>query len=95
MSYDVQPSKQVVKYLKKIKEKKLREKFVSVIYDEIATNPYSGEQKSGDLTNIWTKGFIYQKTSYRIAYVIEEDCVIPILLAGTHENFYEQLKRFL
>ena len=60
--------------------------------DEIAINPYSGSQKTGDLSGIWSRGFTYAGTTYRIAYEIEENMVIPVLLCGTHENFYEQLK---
>ncbi|WP_317913404.1 type II toxin-antitoxin system RelE/ParE family toxin [Carnobacterium maltaromaticum] len=78
-----------MKYLKKIKDRKLKEKFVSIIYDEIANDPFTGEQKTGDLKGFWTMGF----TTYRVAYMIIEDAVIPILLVGTHENFYEELKR--
>lgn len=33
------------------------------------------------------------RTKYRVAYGIKDDSVIPILLCGTHENFYEQLKK--
>ncbi len=68
---------------------------LEVIYDEIAVNPYNGIQKSGDLNDIWTMGFKYAKTEYRIAYMIEENQVIPIFLVGTHESFYKELKRLL
>lgn len=92
MVYEIVPSRHVIKYLKKLKEKPLKEKFLNVIYDEIAVDPYTGSQKTGDLSGIWTKGFKYAETTYRIAYEIEENKVIPVLLCGTHENFYEQIK---
>ena len=38
-------------------------------------------------------GFTYAGTTYRFAYEIKDHAVIPILLCGTHENFYEQLKK--
>ena len=57
MAYEIIPSKHVVKYLKKLKEKPLKEKFLAIIYDEIAINPHSGEQKTGDLSGIWVMGF--------------------------------------
>lgn len=38
-------------------------------------------------------GFTYAGTTYRVAYEIKDHAVIPILLCGTHENFYEQLKK--
>ncbi|EMF0102865.1 type II toxin-antitoxin system RelE/ParE family toxin, partial [Enterococcus hirae] len=27
------------------------------MYDEIAVDPYKGEQKTGDLSGIWSNGF--------------------------------------
>ncbi|EPI05661.1 addiction module toxin, RelE/StbE family [Enterococcus faecalis 13-SD-W-01] len=95
MAYEIVPSKHVIKYLKKLKEKPLKEKFLNIIYDEIAIDPYTGVQKIGDLSGIWSKGFNHAGTTYRIAYEIEENKIIPILLCGTHENFYGQLKRLL
>jgi mRNA interferase RelE/StbE len=47
LAYEILPSKHVVKYLKKLKEKTLKEKFLTIIYDEIAVRPHSGEQKNG------------------------------------------------
>ncbi|MGX7025380.1 type II toxin-antitoxin system RelE/ParE family toxin [Vagococcus hydrophili] len=93
MAYEIIPSKHVVKYLKKLREKTLKEKFLNVMYDEIATNPYNGEQKTGDLTGVWSMGFKYAGTTYRVAYEIKDNVVVPVLLCGTHENFYEQLKK--
>ncbi|EOS7674107.1 type II toxin-antitoxin system RelE/ParE family toxin, partial [Enterococcus hirae] len=34
-------------------------------------------------------------TIYRVAYEIRENKVIPVLLRGTHENFYEPLKKII
>lgn len=95
MAYNIKPSKHVVRYLKKIKEKNLKEQFLTVIYDDIAVNPHSGEQKTGDLAGVWAKEFKYARTTYKIAYEIKDDNVIPILLCGTHENFYAQLKKIM
>ncbi|MGN4055378.1 type II toxin-antitoxin system mRNA interferase toxin, RelE/StbE family [Enterococcus faecium] len=93
MAYEILPSKHVIKYLKKLKEKTLKEQFLTIISDEIAVRPHSGEQKTGDLSGIWAIGFKYAGTTYRVAYEIKDNAVIPILLCGTHENFYEQLKK--
>lgn len=95
MAYEVIPSRQVVNYLKKLKEKPLKQKFLHVIYDEIAVEPYSGDQKNGALAGIWSKGVKYAGVTYRIAYDVINDQVIPVLLCGTHENFYEQLKQLM
>lgn len=93
MDYRVIPSKQVIKYLKKLKSKKLKNEFVYHIYDTIAQNPFIGQQKRGDLVGIWTYGFRMDKVDYRIAYKITDEAVIPIILCGAHENFYQELKR--
>lgn len=93
MVYKVVPSKHVVKYLKKLKEKTLKEKFITVIYDEIAIDPLSGEQKTGDLSGVWSMGFKYAGTTYRVAYEIKENTIIPVLLCGTHENFLRAIKK--
>ncbi|HGF7792944.1 TPA: type II toxin-antitoxin system RelE/ParE family toxin, partial [Enterococcus faecium] len=53
------------------------------------------EQKTGGLSGIWSSGFKYAGTTYRVAYEIIENKVIPVLLCGTHENFYEQLKKLI
>ena len=87
MAYEVLPSKHVIKYLKKLKEKTLKEQFLTIIYDEIAVRPHSGEQKTGDLSGIWAMGLTYAGKKYRVAYEIKDDAVKTILLCGTHENF--------
>ncbi|MGM0122648.1 hypothetical protein IGI37_000002 [Enterococcus sp. AZ194] len=38
-------------------------------------------------------GFTYARTTYRVAYKIRNNQLVPILLCGQHENFYEQLKK--
>lgn len=95
MAYDIVLSSQAKKYLKKLKDQKLKQKFVNVIYDDIALDPFSFDQKNGDLKGIWTAKFNYSKSDYRIAYKVIDKKVIPILLIGTHENFYNQIKRLL
>lgn len=93
MVYNVKITPKVVKYLSKLKDQKLKNKFLDVIYDEISVNPYKGSKKKGNLSDLCTVGFRYAKTDYRVAYMVEEDVII--ILAGTHERFYESLKRFL
>ncbi|WP_309295936.1 type II toxin-antitoxin system RelE/ParE family toxin [Limosilactobacillus caecicola] len=94
MVYDVKQTKRVLKYLKKIKNRQLKRKFVDLIYGELAANPYIGREKKGDLREFYTAGFNYQETTYRVAYQINADSLlIIVILAGSHEGFYEQLKR--
>lgn len=83
-------------FLKKIKEKPLKLEFQKTI-DNIIQNPYGGEPKTGDLSGVYCYDFFYNKTNYEIAYTIIEgnDKTVVIILAGTRENFYNQLKRYM
>lgn len=68
--------------------------------DAIRTNPYIGDLKHGDLKGIRCLDFYVSGTNYELAYDIEEDedgniTIVLLLLIGTRENFYNELKRFL
>lgn len=96
MVYKIHLERHVKQYLKKIKEKPLRQKFVNAIYDEIAKNPYAFDVKVGDLAGYYTYSFKYKGIAYRIAYSINNnELSILIILAGTHEDFYQELKRII
>ncbi|MBO8161876.1 MAG: type II toxin-antitoxin system RelE/ParE family toxin [Thermosipho sp. (in: Bacteria)] len=84
------------RYLKKLKEKPLKAAFQKAI-DEILKDPYMGEPKTGDLSGIFCYDIYYNKTNYELAYTIVEDgnSTIVVILAGTRENFYEELKRYM
>lgn len=93
MSYNFRIKTPAKKYIKKIREKQLK-KLYEEAFVTILNQPYtSGDLKRGDLAGIFVYSFFYQKTEYRLAYVIENDIVV-FLLAGTHENFYRELKRY-
>ena len=59
---------------------------------EIIMNPNIGEQKKGDLIDIWVYKFRVSKHLYLLAYKWDKESRILIAL-GTHENFYRDLKR--
>ena len=85
------------RYFKKLKEKPLKQKFLDKI-QEIRLHPYTGELKSGDLAGIYSCDITYQGTNYEIAYRLEETQegeVIVIIMAGTREMFYQELKRYM
>jgi len=84
------------RFIKKIKEKPLKLAFQKTI-DDIIQNPYGGKPKTGALLGVYCSDFFYNKTNYEIAYTIieENDKTIVIILAGTRENFYNQLKRYM
>ncbi|MHB1650904.1 MAG: type II toxin-antitoxin system RelE/ParE family toxin [Desulfitobacteriaceae bacterium] len=56
-----------------------------------------GEATSGDLSGIYCCDIYYKKTNYELAYTLVETPTetIVIVLAGTRENFYEELKRYM
>ena len=84
------------RYLKKIKEKQLKLAYQTAI-DEIIIDPSIGEAKTGDLAGIFCYDIYYNKTNYELAYtLIEQDGeTVVAILAGTRENFYDELKRYI
>jgi len=83
------------RFLKKLREKPLKNLFQKAV-DEILIDPYIGEAKSGDLSGIFCRDIYYNKTNYELAYTLVEKPTetIVVVLAGTRENFYENLKRY-
>ena len=84
------------KFLKKLKDKKLKALYQKAI-DSILEDPLIGEAKTGDLAGIFGYDIYYNKTNYELAYTIEyvEDRVVVVIMAGTRENFYDELKRYM
>lgn len=84
------------KYLKKIKDKKLKELFRDAI-DKIREDYTVGEAKTGDLSGVFGYDIYYNKTNYELAYTVEyeNDTIVVVIMAGTRENFYDQLKRYM
>lgn len=88
------------KFLKKIKDKQLKLLYKNAI-DAILEDPSIGEDKHGDLEGVKGYDIYYNKINYELAYMIEfvegEDGVLEvvvIIMAGTRENFYDELKRY-
>ncbi|GHV32054.1 addiction module toxin RelE [Clostridia bacterium] len=83
------------RFLKKIKEKPLKEAFKREI-DNVIADPYIGEAKTGDLSGVFCRDIYYNKTNYELAYTLVEkdDETVVVILAGTRENFYDELKRY-
>ena len=84
------------RYLKKLKDRALKDKFKQAI-EAILDDPYIGDAKSGDLADVYCCDIHHQKTNYELAYaLIEQDGeTVVVILAGTRENFYEELKRYM
>ena len=80
------------KFLKKLKDKKLKSLYKEAI--EMICEDYSiGEEKTGDLAGMYGYDIYYNKTNYELAYRVRQldDLIIIVIMAGTRENFYEEL----
>ena len=94
--YEIRFAGAAEKYLKKLKEKGLKTAFQNAL-NTIGRDPYIGECKTGDLAGVYGYDVYYKKTNYEIAYRIyeEEGQLVVVILAGTRENFYDELKRHM
>ena len=65
--------------------------------DRIREDHTVGEAKNGDLSGIYGYDIFYNKTNYELAYRVEyvEDKIIVVIMAGTRENFYDELKKYM
>lgn len=84
------------KFLKKLKDKKLKRLYQEAV-DRIREDHTVGEAKTGDLLGVYGYDIYYNKTNYELAYTVEyqEDKIIVVIMAGTRENFYSELKRYM
>ena len=90
------------KYLKKLKDKKLKGLYLAAI-EAISEDPEIGEAKIGDLKGIRGYDIYYNRINYELAYTIEyvqapdsdEPETVVVIMAGTRENFYDELKRYM
>ena len=94
--YEISYSKPAERYFKKIKDKRLLATFKTAI-DELKKDPYIGTRKVGDLRGIYGYDVKHNGVYYELAYRIYEENrrLVVVVLAGTRENFYEELKRLL
>lgn len=84
------------KFIKKLKDKKLKMLYQEAV-DKIRSDYTVGEAKTGDLSGVYGYDIYYNKTNYELAYTVEylENEVIVVIMAGTRENFYDQLKQYI
>lgn len=94
--YEILFSPAAERYFKKIKEKQLKEAYKEALL-KLRENPYIGKAKRGDLAGVYGLDVKYKGVNYEIAYTIHENNgkKILVLLAGSRENFYEQLKQYI
>lgn len=63
----------------------------------IRQNPYIGSFKKGDLSGYMGYDILHNNINYEIAYIVSKNKdgkLIVIVMAGTRENFYENLKLY-
>lgn len=84
------------KFIKKINDKKLKTLYQEAV-DQICENHLVGEAKTGDLSGVYGYDIYYNKTNYELAYTVEytEEKIIVVIMAGTRENFYDELKQYM
>lgn len=92
-------TKRAAKELKKIKksDKALFLKIEEAII-KIRKNPNIGTVKKGDLKGYLFLDIYHSRSNYELCYALiedEVDEVVLIVLIGTRENFYSDLKRYL
>ena len=84
------------KFLKKLKDKRLKTLYREAI-DRILEDHTVGEAKTGALAGVFGYDIYYNKTNYELAYTVEyvNDKIVVVIMAGTRENFYDELKRYM
>ena len=84
------------KYIKKLKVIKLNTLYREAI-DKICNDNSIGVALTGDLSGFYGYDIYYIKTNYELAYTIERvgEELVVVVMAGTRENFYDQLKRYI
>lgn len=85
------------KYFKKLKDKALKILFKEAILN-IRKNPDIGQAKSGDLRGLYCLDIYHKRNNYELAYrvtTLENGDMVVVIMAGTRENFYKELKRYL
>lgn len=89
-------SKSSQKFIKKLKDKNLKNKIKDGL-DKIREDYTVGEKKTGDLKGFWSLDVFYNKTNYEICYEVREEdgLLVIVVMIGTRENFYKELKRYI
>lgn len=79
-----------IKKLTKNEKKELDEEI-----RQIVQNPLTGIEKKGDLKGILVHKFKLQKQLYLLSYRVNAEENLELIMIGTHENYYRDLKSYL
>lgn len=64
--------------------------------DQIMKNPTSGKKLLGDLSDYYSRDWIFRDVSLRICYkIMSEKNSVYIVYFGTRQNFYEEVKNYI
>ena len=75
---------------KKLKKNQIDD--LDIAIESLIKNPKLGQQKTGDLSNVWVYKFTMANQQYLLAYLWDQK-TRTLLALGVHENFYRDLKR--
>lgn len=94
--YELRYLKPAERYFRRIWEPRQARAFREAL-QAIAEDPYAGDRKKGDLTGIFCYGFFHDKVYCELAYRIHEENgrSIVVVLSGTRENFYTEVKQYM
>ena len=83
------------RFVKKLHAKDKR--VLDAAVQEVANNPFTGEEKRGDLLGVFVHKFKLNNQETLLAYGLQpnkkQPQVLVLLSVGPHENFYTELKR--
>ncbi len=67
---------------------------LDIIIKDIVNSPSVGERKKGDLSDVFIYKFRIDHKIYLLAYAFSANR-LELLMIGSHENYYKDLKNYL
>ena len=92
MAYELRQTRRFARAYKKLQDNVAAD--VDKVSRRVARDPFIGEQKRGDLANLFVHRFHNQNQLYLMGYTIDQGVRLVYLeVVGPHENFYRDIKR--
>lgn len=89
---EVVETRRFSKTVKKLNASQKKQLDAAVKY--LLKNPEAGEAKKGDLKDVRVYKFKIQRQEWLLAYNFDDSILrLTLLMLGSHENFYRDLKR--
>lgn len=90
MAYELRQTRRFARAYKKLQENVAAD--VDKVAQVIARDPFVGEQKKGDLADLFVYKFRSQNQLYLLGYTLDQGVRLVYLEAvGPHENFYRDI----